>query len=131
GRGRGRGGAFVDGDEHALRDRKRRGIAAGRLQRLLQDRHRGLELGDARSARAHPAVGERSGPAQRIRVADAHPQRRGRPARRPRRPPCGFPPGGFSPGGGPPPPPPPPFLPPPPPGAAPPPPPPETGLTGV
>src|SRR5579862_5294101 len=47
-------GALVDRDENALRDREGAGVAAAFFQCLLQDRHRGGEIGDARTARPHP-----------------------------------------------------------------------------
>src|SRR5207249_4472539 len=48
------------------------------LQRLAQDRDGSDKGGITRSARAHPAIGNRRGTAQRIRVPDAHPDRRTR-----------------------------------------------------
>src|SRR5579871_501319 len=67
--------ALVDRHEQPLRDRKAVRVAPDLLKRGAQQRHRLLERGDARSARPHPAIGEPSGPAYRIGVADAKPDR--------------------------------------------------------
>src|SRR5262249_29719046 len=66
---------LVDRHEEPFRDRVVRRIAPGRFHRRFEDRNRLLEGGYARSARTHPAIGERAGAAHRVWVTDTHPDR--------------------------------------------------------
>src|ERR1700726_722135 len=68
---------LVDRHEYAFRDREGDWVAPCPLQLLAQYRHGSDKGGIARAARAHPPVGDRRGTAQRIRVTDTHPDRRG------------------------------------------------------
>src|ERR1044072_325188 len=45
-------------------------------ERFLQQRDAARPIRFGRAPRAHPAIGEPRGPADRIRVADSHPDRR-------------------------------------------------------
>src|ERR1051326_3418068 len=79
-------GPLMHTEKDALRDRESRRVAPLRRQCLLQDRY-GLREGRlARPARAHPAIGQPRCAAQRIGMADAHPDRRPRLLHPPRRP---------------------------------------------
>ena len=68
----------MDAEKDALRDRESLGVAALRRQRFLQDRYGLRKGGLARPARAHPSIGEPRRAAQRVGMADAHPDRRAR-----------------------------------------------------
>src|SRR5262245_63891626 len=69
-------GALVDGQEHALGDRKRPGIAPSLLEMLAEERDRSLEVGVGGAASAHPGVGQGGGAADGVGMSAAEPDRR-------------------------------------------------------
>src|SRR5438477_7744798 len=71
-------GPLMHAEKDTLRDRESLGVAPLRRQRFLQDRYRLRKRLLARPARAHPAIGEPRRAAQRVGMADAHPDRRAR-----------------------------------------------------